>query len=188
MEPPLAMAAGHRYRIADLPNRRPTEFLVEPDAAARTALATGLGILDIRKLRFSGTLFPQGARDWRLEADLGATVVQSCVVTLDPVTTRIDETVERSYLADWSDETGAEVEIPEDVGAEPLPAVLDLAEVMTEALALALPAFPRKDDAELGEAIYAEPGTAPMTDEDAKPFAALGSFRESLEKKGRDGN
>ena len=188
MEPPLAAPAGHRYRIADLPNRRPTEFLLEPDAAARAALARDLGILDIRKLRFAGTLIPQGSRDWRLDADLGATVVQSCVVTLDPVTTRLDERVERSYLADLPEDSGAEVEMPEDVSTEPLPAVLDLTEVMTEALALALPAFPRKADAELGEAVFTEPGVAPLTDEDARPFAGLGALKESLEKKGRNGN
>ena len=35
-----------------------------------------------------------------LEADLGATVVQSCVVTLDPVTTRVEETALRRYTPD----------------------------------------------------------------------------------------
>jgi hypothetical protein len=44
----------------------------------------------VRKLRFIGTLEPEGAQDWRLTADLGATVVQPCVVTLAPVTTRLE--------------------------------------------------------------------------------------------------
>ncbi|MCX8227096.1 MAG: DUF177 domain-containing protein, partial [Sulfitobacter sp.] len=35
--------------------------------------------------------------------------------------------------------------------------------------------------AELGQAVYAEPGVAPMTDEDARPFAGLAQLREKLE-------
>ena len=62
-----------------------------PDAAARGALAEELGLLDLRKLRLSGRITPDGDSGWRLDATLGATVVQPCVVTLQPVTTRIDE-------------------------------------------------------------------------------------------------
>ncbi len=80
-------------------------------------------------------------RDWRLEAKLGATVVQPCVVTAEPVTTRIDDPVTRRYLAQMPEPQGDEVEMPEDDSAEPLPDVLDLSAVMAEALALALPLY-----------------------------------------------
>lgn len=173
-----------RLRLGDLPTGAPTEFTLEPDAAARQALADRLGILGLRKLRFTGALTPEGRSDWRLEARLGATPVQTCVVTLDPVATRIDEDVLRRYTAHPPEvPEGAEVEMPSDDTLEPLPETLDLEQVMAEAVALALPAFPRKPDADLGDAVYAEPGTEPLRDADLKPFAGLQALRDSLDKK-----
>lgn len=170
-----------RLRIADLSTRGPTTFDLAPDAAARAALAAELGIPEIRKLRFAGTVRPQGGRDWRLEATLGATVVQPCVVTLAPVTTRIDEDVARTYIAGFDMPDGGEAEMPEDDSLEPLPAVLDLSAVLAEALALALPAFPRAEGAALGEAVYAADGVDPMTDDDAKPLAGLKALKDRLQ-------
>ncbi|MEO0904769.1 MAG: DUF177 domain-containing protein, partial [Pseudomonadota bacterium] len=77
------------------------------------------------------------------------------------------------------------VEMPDDDTVEALPETLDLAAVMTEALSLALPPYPRSEGADLSNAVFAEPGVTPMTDDDAKPFAGLGALRESLEKKGK---
>jgi len=74
--------------------------------------------------------------------------------------------------------------MPEDDTVEALPVNLDLVQVMTEALSLALPLYPRADGADLGEAVFTQPNTAPMTDDDAKPFAGLGALRDSLENKG----
>jgi uncharacterized metal-binding protein YceD (DUF177 family) len=107
-------------------------------------------------------------------------VVQPCVVTAEPVTTRLDETVERRYLADLEEPTGEEAEMPEDDTLEPVPVVLDLSAVLAEALALALPIYPRAPGAALDEAVFAAPGIAPMTDQDAKPLAALAALRDRL--------
>ncbi|KAA9005770.1 DUF177 domain-containing protein [Histidinibacterium aquaticum] len=168
-------------RLADLAARDVTERVLEPDAAGRAALAAELGIEGIRKFRFAVTLTPRGKADWSLDADLGATVVQACVVTLDPVTTRIDERISRRFLADWSEpEGGTEIEMPDDETAEPLPATLDLYEVALEALALALPPYPRADGVEMDEAVFAEPGTEPLRDEDLKPFAGLKDLKDRL--------
>lgn len=170
-------------RLAELPQDAPTAFALEPDAETRAALADTLGTSAIRKLRFTGTLTPQGRRDWRLDAELGATVVQPCVVTLAPVATRIDTAVTRRYLADFSlPETAAEVEMPEDDTAEPLPERVDLMAVMTEALALSLPDYPRAEGVDLGTAQAAPPGVAPLTDEELKPFSGLQSLRDKLRR------
>lgn len=169
-----------RLTLARLSRGRETSFEIVPDAETRARLATDLDLLGLRKLRFAGRLIPGGARDWRLEAVLGATVVQPCVVTAEPVTTRLDETVERRYLADLDEPTGEEVEMPEDDTLEPVPAVLDLSAVLLEALALALPIYPRAPGAALDEAVFAAPGVAAMTDEDAKPLAGLAALRDRL--------
>lgn len=164
--------------------RAAISFSLLPDAAARQAAAGSLGIEAVRKLRFEGVLEPAGGDDWRLEAALGATVVQPCVVTLAPVTTRIDTRVTRLYLADYAEPEGEEVEMPEDDTVEPLPDRLDLSAVMLEALALALPDYPRAEGAELGEANFAGPGVTPMTDDEAKPLAGLAALRDRM----RDGS
>lgn len=177
----------HVIRLADLAGRKDTAFVLTPEAEERAAIAEDLGIIGVKKLRFEGSLEPLGQFDWVLSGKIGATVVQECVVTLEPVSTRIDEEVRRTYLRDFVEPEGDEVEMPEDDSAEELPNTLDIAAVMIESLALALPQFPRKDGAELGEAVYSKPGTAPMRDEDARPFAGLASLKESLEKKDKDG-
>ncbi|MEL6572651.1 MAG: DUF177 domain-containing protein [Pseudomonadota bacterium] len=170
-------------RIADLATRKPTPFGLEPNVDSRLDLARALGIVEIRKLRLSGKIAPLGKTDWQLEAVLGATVVQDCVVTLEPVVTRIDEPVQRTYSAAFEAADAGEVEMPADDTIDPIPEVLDLNALMAEALSLALPAFPRSGKVELGEAIFSATGVEPLTDEAAKPFAGLQGLRDELSKK-----
>lgn len=184
--PDANLPADRPIAFADLANR-PAGFELVPDADALSRLQDRLDLIGLRKVRFAGRLVPEGRRDWRLEADLGATVVQPCRVTLAPVTTRIEEPVVRRYLSRWEEPQGAEVEMPEDDTAEPLPETLDLFEVMAEALSLALPPFPRAADADVGDRVFTEPGKAPMTDEDARPFAGLAALRETLRKDDDEG-
>lgn len=178
----MAQHLDHILRLSDLASSGPTAFDLQPDAAARAALAQDLGIVGIKKLRFCGQLSPRGKRDWQLQGDLGVTVVQDCVITLAPVTTRLDEKVLRNYLTYLPEPDGSEVEMPEDDTSEAIPAQLDLFAVLREALALALPAFPRAVGAQLGQMVYAAPGVAPLTDEAAKPFAGLDALRSKLGK------
>lgn len=167
-----------RLRLSDLPGRKPTRFDLAPDAAARAAIAAQLDLTDLPALSLRGQIAPMGRRDWRLTARLVATAVQPCVVTLAPVTTRIDEEIERLYLADFTAPEGDEIEMP-DERAEPLPEMLDLDEVMTEALALALPPFPRSDSAAIEPA--PDTGTEPP-EPTQRPFAGL----DKLLRAGRD--
>lgn len=183
MERPLSDIPSETLRFADLANRSANDFSLKPDADARAAIADALGVSALRKLSFIGSIAPEGSRDWTLTAKLGATVVQPCVVTLDPVTTRLDEDVLRRYLADMPEIDAIEIEMPEDDTAELIPANIDLYQVLIEALALALPLFPRADGAELDQLSVSEPGVTPMTDDDAKPFAGLGALKQALEDK-----
>lgn len=178
--PPLTSAT---LRLGDLPNRRSSAFAFVPEAALIERALSELDLLGLRKARLTGTLTPTGRADWRLEAQLGATVVQPCAVTLKPVTTRLEEPVARRYLADFTAPEGGETEMPEDDSTEALPAVLDLAALFYEALALALPDYPRAGDAAFDGLQTAAPGVAPMSDEDARPFTVLSGLRDKLEDK-----
>ena len=175
----------HGLRVADLPQNRDTPFDLRPEAAELRAIAEDLDLSALRKLSFRGTIRASGEADWLLEAVLGATVVQPCVVTLEPVTTRIDEKVRRLYLADPAPllPEGDEGEMPEDDSIEPLGPVIDPHAVMIEALALALPAYPRAEGAEIGPVTVTEPGKDALTDAALKPFAGLAGLRDRMDGK-----
>lgn len=174
--------AQTRLTLSRLDKTAPTPFTVEPSAEARAELKKRLGLDGLRKLRLQGEIRPLGAKDWQLEAMLGATVVQPCVVTLEPVTTRIDASVLRTYRADYDEPTEAEAEMPEDESEEPLPVAVDLAQILEEALALNLPAFPKAEGAGIGTLSASPAGAEPFEAEQQKPFAALEALKKSLDE------
>lgn len=170
-------------RVGDLNQNTKTAFALRPDADHLSAIAVELDLTALRKLSFEGHVAAAGAQDWQLIGRLGATVVQPCVVTLEPVTTRIDADVTRLFMAspDLPDDE-VEAEMPDDDRVEALGQWIDPAQVMIEALALEVPDYPRKDDAHLGQMVYTKPGEAAMTDEDARPFAGLAALKDQLDK------
>lgn len=170
------------WRTGALSHRKPTRFGWSAGPQARQDLAQALDLQGIARLRLEGEIRPEGRADFLLAARLEAEVTQSCVVTLAAVPARIDEPVLRRYLADFAWPEGDEVEIPEDDSAEPLPERIDLAEVALEQLALALPPYPRAPGAELGEAVFAAPGTEALRDQDLKPFAGLATLVQGGQK------
>lgn len=173
---------SHPLRVAALAARKPTRFQLDPDAETRAAIAADLGLLDLPKLRFKGELVPSGSRDFLLNGWLAAEVIQPCSITLAPVPATIAEEVKRRFVANWVEPEGEEVEMPEDDSAEPLPEVIDLGIVATEALALALPLYPRAAGVELGEASFAPPGAEPIAPETLNPFASLASLASLKDK------
>lgn len=134
------------------------------------ALANLFQAISVRKMRFEGTVAPFGRDGWQLDGRLGATVTQACVVTLAPVRTRIDLDVTRRFLPEAED---AAFDLDDDI--EPLTPSVDLGLIATEALALALPAYPRAENA---PAILDEPESAGETPQ--KPFAALAALKEKM--------
>lgn len=171
----------HPMAVADLEETGGVTVAIEPDAAALAALAHYLDIEAITALAFRATLAPADG-GWRLDATLAAEVVQACVVTLDPVASRIDTTAERLFLPGIAPPEGNEIELDAeaDRAPEPLGREIDLAIPLIEALALALDPFPRAPGAAFGSTVYAPPGAAPMTDEAARPFAGLAALRTKL--------
>ncbi|MBM2577705.1 DUF177 domain-containing protein [Jannaschia sp. Os4] len=180
-------ALRHPIRLADLRGDA-TDVSLILDAPQAAALADRLGVDALRKVRLEGRLGPSEG-GWTLSARLGATVVQPCGVTLEPVTTRVEEPVAIRYLRDLPEESRGEgegeegVEVPEE-DIEPLADVIDLGAVLEEALALAVPAFPRAAGADAVEMRAAPPGAAPLDDEAVKPFAGLAALKAKMEDGG----
>ena len=182
-----APARPTRFRTGGLSPRKPTRFTYAPDAAERAKLAQELGLLGLYGLELTGEFRPQGRDEVLLEARLVARLDQPCSVTLVPVPAKIDEAVRRRYVADLQLPEGDEVEMPEDDAVEPMPDMIDLAEVAAEALALTLPLYPRAPGVEFTQALHAGEGVAPLSDQDVKPFSALQGLAEQLKAKGKTG-
>ncbi len=174
-------------RTATLAGRKPVRFDLRPDAAQRGALARLLGISAIPALRLQGEVRLLGRSDLVLEAHLDATVIQPCVISLAPVTTKIGVPVLRRYLRDYAQPAEDEAEMPEDDTSEPLPDSIDPGAVMTEALALALPDYPRAPGAVCGEVAVAPPGAMPLGEAGLKPFAGLANLTKRLSGGGSGG-
>lgn len=174
-----------RFRTGGLSPRKPTRFSYRPDAQDRAALAADLGLLGLAALDLTGEIRPSGRDELVLEARLTARADQPCSVTLVPVPARIDEPVRRRYVAGYQLPEGDEVEMPEDDTVEPMPEMIDLAEIAAEALALGLPLYPRAPGVDFARTLHAGDGVAPLSDADVKPFSALQGLAEQLKAKGK---
>jgi uncharacterized metal-binding protein YceD (DUF177 family) len=176
-----------RFRTGGLSPRKPTRFSYRPDADERTVLARDLGLLSLYALELTGEIRPSGRDELVLDATLVARVDQPCSVTLVPVPAAINEPVRRRYVAEYELPDGDEVEMPEDDTVEPMPEMIDLAEIAAEALALALPLYPRAPGVEFTQTLHASDGIAPLSDADVKPFSALQGLADALKAKGKTG-
>lgn len=170
-------------RSAQVSGRKALRFNFKPDEADRARIAQALKLLDLPEFSFKGELLPQGRGDVVLKADMAALVVQPCSITLAPVRARLFDTVEVRYVQNYQEPDADDLEIPaEDV--EAMPEIIDAATIGIEALALALPLYPRARGAEFDGAAFAAPGVVPLTDEKLRPFAGLAALADRLKKPG----
>lgn len=138
----------HRpVRVAELADgENSIEFAA--DATERQALARRFALVGLDRLEAHLTLVPADDRcGLDVEGRLVAEVIQSCVVTLDPVRAKIDAVFRRAYAAEPPPEDDGDLG-PSllDVADPPDPIVdgtVDLGEAVAEELALALDPFPR---------------------------------------------
>jgi len=173
----------HPLRISDIPKSKNTPFDVKFSDTEMTVIASIMSAVSVKKMRIMGKISPSGAKDWILKATVGATVIQTCVVTLDPVQTRVDTPITLIFAADYQVDSGDSVaEMTTDENIEPLTDVIDLTSIAIEAVALALPDYPKSPDAQLEISTFAADGVKPMTDADTKPFASLASLKDKISK------
>ena len=169
--------------MSELNPSGPNAFDIRFSAGDHAEATEILKIPNIAKMRFQGSIRALGKADWELKGHVGATATQECVVTLAPVRTRIEEDVYRIFRSDIPEfEDGSVVELNMDEHEEPLTAEIDLFAIALEAVALALPPFPRAEGATLETAVFAGDGVEPMTDEETKPFASLAALKDKLQK------
>ena len=133
------------------------------DGPERAALARRFGLDSLDAVTASVTLTKFGAgRRVRLSANFSADVVQSCVVTLEPVPSRIKDSFVLLYDEDAGGPAEAEIVVLLKGRNSPEPwsgNVIDVGKAIAEHLALALDPYPRAPGAELS-ALGLAPGGA----------------------------
>ena len=140
------------------------------------AVAAGFDAVLVRKLRIRGDIRPHGTDGWRVLAEVGATVVQSCVVSLEDVVTRVDEKTSRVFLP--KGDVPAELDFaPEsEDDPDPLPPEgIDLGAVAVETISLALPIYPRTPDAVMPDMGDGE------GEKNKNPFSVLAALKDQAE-------
>jgi hypothetical protein len=147
----------------------------EAGDATRAAMADVAGLREIMSARALFDLTLKSGGRVHVTGEVHARVGQSCIVTLDPVESEIDEVIDLIFappeqirsLAALVDEAAQSED--EEVPDPPEPivnGVIDLGRVATDALFLAIDPYPRRPDAVF------EPPTE-IKDPADHPFAAL---------------
>ena len=166
------MTAGSEFSrpvLLDQIFERPKVMEVEASEAERRALSERFGLVEVRRL--GGTVRrSRSGVFYRLEADWQADVVQTCVVTLEPIENHLEERlVERFGPTDRSEnELDLDPEADEVEGIDG--GAIDVGEAIAQALSLALDPYPRKPGATLD--------TPGERQGEEGPFAALSRLRK----------
>ena len=161
-----------RFHSVERVTAAPTVVHVGTTAEERLAIARRLELVELPALEADCVLDrPDDGETVRVRGHLRAQVVQSCVVTLDPLPAEVDLTFERLLVPGWEPtmqdgEESVDVEAPD---IEPLTSDrIDLGEMIIEELSLGLDPYPRSPDAEI-----VDDGAEPVD----HPFAALERLR-----------
>ena len=115
-----------------------------------------------------------GADGLRVVGRVQATVVQNCVVTLEPIESRIDEAIDLVFLPEAApapDAVGAGTGRGRRAAGAAPNGMVDLGAVATEFLLLGIDPYPRKPGA-----VFEAP---PAGDPASHPFAALAALKKA---------
>lgn len=151
---------------------REKNFSFEASPAECALLAKRLGIPKLESLRAACAVsMIQGGKRVRLKGRVQAELIQICVVTLEPIVTRVDEEFTRQYSAlDTKMPTEVVIDLQEDDPPEPiLDGQIDMGEAAAEHLALAMDPFPRRPDA----VFEPPPAVVQLEPSKVSPFALL---------------
>ncbi|MCW8836887.1 MAG: DUF177 domain-containing protein [Rhodospirillales bacterium] len=172
-------------RLVSIPDIPPSgiRLTIEADETERCALAKRFDLVSIDSLSAEVEVnHGPVAKSIRLEGSLCANITERCVVTLQPLSKRIESAFVRVFTTQPETEESDEIEVwlDEDEPPEFIDAGdLDVGEVVSEQLGLDLDPFPRSEGAEFKGYNEVSSGDAPP-EEKANPFAALQELRDKL--------
>ncbi|MGJ4928107.1 YceD family protein [Bradyrhizobium sp. HKCCYLS2038] len=161
---------------------------IEADAATRAALAAIAELREVISAQASFDVVERRDGKVHVGGRVRARIGQTCVVTLDPIETEIDEPIDQMFappdqipeLADFvEDDPNSEV----DTADPPEPIMggqIDLGRLAADALFLAIDPHPRKPGA-----VFEQPAAA--ADPQDHPFAALKALKPGADEPPRAG-
>jgi uncharacterized metal-binding protein YceD (DUF177 family) len=159
--------------VADIPDTG-LHMEIEAPSEARAEIATLVNVREVPRLSAVFDLTRRGA-GVHVTGEVSALVGQTCVVSLEPMESRVDEVVDLLFVPPpaGAAHAGGEVDVSpaEDEPPEPLiGGKVDLGAIAIEFLVLGIDPYPRKPDAEFA---------APKTDDAvANPFSALEALKK----------
>lgn len=148
---------------------------LEATADECRALAARFGLVELGSLSGEVRVEPvDGSATYLVTGRLDAAVVQTCVVTLEPVPARVQAEFDRLFSTEMPEDTDGEVEVDAEAETpEPLASDrLDLGEILAEELSLAMDPYPRSADADRHLAEFGGGGKGSVS-----PFATLSGLR-----------
>jgi hypothetical protein len=159
---------------------------IEADQPARHAMAEVAGLREVAYARASFDLRHKSAGQVRVTGRVQARIGQSCVVTLDPIESEIDEAIDLTFApaeatvprADLADHERDQLD--DEIADQPEPIVdgmIDLGRLATDMLFLAIDPYPRKPGAVFEAQVAA-------ADPEDHPFAALKALQSDPGKQG----
>ncbi|MEQ8817943.1 MAG: DUF177 domain-containing protein [Thalassobaculum sp.] len=164
---------SHLVRL-DRIGAAPMAVSIVPDQRVRTALAERFDLIAVDSLQAQLSIRRRKDNGWiEVTGEIRADVVQTCVVTTDPVPAAVH--AEISELFDDSGDIGTDEIVLDPMADSPEPVdgdSIDVGEVAAQALGLALDPYPRVPGAE-PEVTVSEPGDAGS----GSPFAKLASIK-----------
>ena len=163
---------------------------LEASAVERQAMADLAGVREVLSAHADLEIVPKSGGRLQVTGHVRARVGQTCVVTLDPIESEIDEEIDLTFapeaearrLADLIEE-GEDDKAPPEVADPPeaiVNGIIDLGRIATDALFLAIDPYPRKPGV-----VFEAEVTAP--DPEDHPFAALKALQDNKQgkKKGK---
>jgi uncharacterized metal-binding protein YceD (DUF177 family) len=160
--------------VAQIPERGLHREL-DADEMQRKAMAEIGSLREVISAHASFDVTPKSGGRFQVTGHVQARVGQTCVVTLDPIETDIDEPIDLMFappeqipaLSDLVDDASADdIDPPEPIEG----GVIDLGRLATDALLLGIDPYPRKPDA-----VFDHETTPP--DPKDHPFAALKALK-----------
>ena len=166
----------HIYDLGDLGQAGAVVTVVAEDLAA---LAAWTGVDSVEKFSAEVTLRRLSQTHFSFSAELTAEITQACVVTLEPVNTRIERTIARELHFEPRTQAAdlqSAGELTLAAGDDDVPEAIaslhyDLAAPLLEEFSLAIDPYPRK-----AGAVFDTPGDAEVPQ--SSPFAVLKALKD----------
>lgn len=165
-------------QVSDLLRGDVVSLTIDADDDERRALADFLNIPEVKSLVARVKLRAEPGRRFVLDGTVVADLVQSCVVTLEPVETRVEGSIRHVYIDTPPENEDADLDPFDDDSPDLIEGgVIDAGAAVCEYMALEMEPYPRAKDAPTVENT-AQNGGGEADPPKNNPFAVLAKLRD----------